>query len=158
MGLTWLPWGSLSRGRKGFANKITFSRPVLLFRGLLCSTNPEDSGLGVLQDENPAHDGMPASSSQAISAFPLPGEAHREEMEEEGGEELKLGAARAVPELLWCPVPSGSHCPHHPPACSTTMNILHAPRVSSWPGKRCLQGQERPQMPFCQTSWPLPCS
>lgn len=100
--------GSFSRDRKGFANKISFSSAASLLRGLVCSTKPENLGLGVLQDENPAHDGMPGSTSQAISAFPLPGEAHREEMEEEGEEELKVGAPRAVPEALGCPAPSGS--------------------------------------------------
>lgn len=114
MGLTWHPWGSFSRDRKVFANKISLQvQPH--FSVSFCSTNPEDLGLGVLQDENPAHDGIPGSTSQAISAFPLPGEAHREEMEEEEGEEeLKVGAPRAVPEVLECPVPSG--CPQPVPA------------------------------------------
>lgn len=54
---------------KGFANKISFSSPASLFRGLVCSTNPENLGLGVLQDGNPAHGGMPGSTSQAIAAW-----------------------------------------------------------------------------------------
>lgn len=111
MALTWHPWGSFASDRRGFANKISFSSPASLFRGLVCSTSPENLGQGELQDENPAHDGRPGSTSQAISAFLLPAEAHREEAEEEGEEELKVGA---VPEVLGCPVPSGSQLPPPP--------------------------------------------
>lgn len=51
----------------------------------------------MLQDENPAHDEC-LEVPPRQSAFPLPGEARREEMEEQGEEELMVGPPQAVPE------------------------------------------------------------